>query len=141
MYNPRNIADRIKRTAKSKSISLKTMLSDCNLGINLISQLANGQAVTYVNFAKIADYLDCSVDYLLGRTDNNSSNSNSNITNSTVVQGINHSSVIMKNSSELTLTDEEIELLRIFKMLDVKHRHRLLELAFELEDEFKKNWI
>lgn len=69
MYNSQDIANRIKATAKSKSISLKTMLSDCGLGINLISHLAKGQAVTYVNLAKIADYLDCSVDYLLGRTD------------------------------------------------------------------------
>lgn len=70
MYNSQSIANRIKSTAKSKGISLKTMLSDCELGINLISHLAKGQAVTYVNLAKIADYLDCSVDYLLGRTDN-----------------------------------------------------------------------
>lgn len=69
MYNSQDIANRIKATAKSKSISLKTMLSDCGLGINLISHLSKGQAVTYVNLAKIADYLDCSVDYLLGRTD------------------------------------------------------------------------
>lgn len=70
MYNSQSIANRIKSTAKSKGISLKTMLSDCELGINLISHLAKGQAVTYVNLAKIADYLNCSVDYLLGRTDN-----------------------------------------------------------------------
>ena len=70
MYNPQNIANRIKTTAKSKKVSLKTMLFDCQLGINLISHLAKGQAITYINLVKIADYLDCSVDYLLGRTDN-----------------------------------------------------------------------
>ena len=70
MYSSQSIANRIKSTAKSKNIPLKVMLSECGLGINLISHLAKGQAVTYVNLAKIADYLDCSVDYLLGRTDN-----------------------------------------------------------------------
>ena len=69
MYNSQKIADRIKNTAKSQNISLKIMLSECNLGINLISHLAKGQAITYVNLAKIADYFNCSVDYLLGRTD------------------------------------------------------------------------
>ncbi len=69
MYNSQDIAIRIKSVAKSKNTALKTMLADCGLGINLISHLAKGQAVTYVNLAKIADYLDCSVDYLLGRTD------------------------------------------------------------------------
>lgn len=73
MYVSQEIANRIKATAKSKGISLKDMLSECELGINLISHLANGQAITYINFAKIADRLDCSVDYLLGRTDNSTS--------------------------------------------------------------------
>ena len=45
------------------------MLSDLGFGINLISQLAHGQEISSINLAKIADYLNCSVDYLLGRTD------------------------------------------------------------------------
>jgi len=45
------------------------MLHDLDVNINLISQLAKGQNITAINLAKIADYLDCSVDYLLGRTD------------------------------------------------------------------------
>ena len=70
MYNSQEIATRIKSTAKSKNISLKTMLSECNLGINTISQLSKGNDMLSKNLARIADYLDCSVDYLLGRTDN-----------------------------------------------------------------------
>ena len=68
MYNPQTVADRIKKAAKDKNLKLKTMLSDLQLGINLISQIANGSSVTASNLSKIADYLDCSVDYLLGRT-------------------------------------------------------------------------
>ena len=70
MYNSQIVSERIKLTAKSKNIKLKTMLSDLGLGINLIAQIANGSVVTAGNLFKIADYLDCSVDYLLGRTDN-----------------------------------------------------------------------
>ena len=70
MFNSQEVSNRIKETAKSKGIALKEMLSECDLGINLISHLAKGQAVTCVNIAKIADYLDCSVDFLLGRTEN-----------------------------------------------------------------------
>lgn len=37
----------------------------------LMSEYSNGiKTPTVENLAKIADYLDCSVDYLLGRTDN-----------------------------------------------------------------------
>lgn len=70
MYNSQEIAKRIKSTAKSKGINLKIMLSECELGINVISQMAKGNDMLSKNLAKIADYLDCSVDYLLGRTDN-----------------------------------------------------------------------
>lgn len=37
----------------------------------LMSEYKNGiKMPTIINLTKIADYLDCSVDYLLGRTDN-----------------------------------------------------------------------
>ena len=43
------------------------MLADLNMGINTISELSKGKQLSYLSFAKISDYLDCSVDYLLGR--------------------------------------------------------------------------
>ena len=70
MYHSQEIAARIKSTAKSKGISLKVMLSECELGINTISQMSKGNDMLSKNLAKIADYLGCSVDYLLCRTDN-----------------------------------------------------------------------
>ncbi len=69
MYINQDMADRIKSRAKIQKISMKTMLADLELGINLVSHLAKGQNITAINLARIADYLDCSVDYLLGRTD------------------------------------------------------------------------
>ena len=70
MYVNQEMANRIKSRAKIQKIAMKTMLSDLELGLNLISHLAKGQNITAINLARIADYLDCSVDYLLGRTDN-----------------------------------------------------------------------
>ena len=69
MYNTQEMANRIKRQARKNKVSLKVMLSDLGLGINIVSHLAKGQVISSINLAKIADYLDCSVDYLLGRTD------------------------------------------------------------------------
>lgn len=69
MYNSQEIADRIKLRAKEQGISLGELLSACNLGVNTISKISKGKDILTLNFAKIADYLDCSVDYLLGRTD------------------------------------------------------------------------
>ena len=71
MYNSSNVADKINLILKNKNISQKTMLKDCELNKNIIStMLPRGSMPKADNLAKIADYLDCSVDYLLGRTDN-----------------------------------------------------------------------
>lgn len=69
MYNSQSIAERIKSTAKRQKKSLGSVLAVCGLGINTISELSKGKQISYINFAKIADELNCSVDYLLGRTD------------------------------------------------------------------------
>lgn len=70
MYDTQKIASRIKLRAKKNKVSLKDMLTACDLGINAISQFAKGYELSCITLACIADYLDCSVDYLLGRTDN-----------------------------------------------------------------------
>lgn len=70
MYNSIFIAERIKNMSKLKNVLIKTMLEDCGLSKNtLSSMLSGGSTPKSENLAKIADYLDCSVDYLLGRTD------------------------------------------------------------------------
>jgi Predicted transcriptional regulators len=70
MYITQDIAYRIKATAKSRKITIKQLLSECGLNINAISEFSKGKNLSCISLARIADYLDCSVDYLLGRTDN-----------------------------------------------------------------------
>lgn len=71
MYISSNTALRIKSIAKKKNISTTEMLIECELNKNTLSTMtARGSWIQANNLAKIADYLDCSVDYLLGRTDN-----------------------------------------------------------------------
>lgn len=71
MYNAQQTAEKIKFQAKSKNILIKNMLEECELSKNaLSSMLSRGSWLQANNLARIADYLDCSVDYLLGRTDN-----------------------------------------------------------------------
>ena len=70
MYDSHNIATIIKERAKSKKISIGKMLSDCDLSINTLSSMqAGGYYPRLEAITKIADYLDVSIDYLLGRTD------------------------------------------------------------------------
>lgn len=68
MYNAQAIANTIRNIAKSQNVTIKNMLKDLDLGVNAISRISKGQALSSINLARIADYLGCSVDYLLGRT-------------------------------------------------------------------------
>lgn len=70
MYNAQTTKNNIKFLCKSKGISMETLLSECNLGVNAIRQINDTKGMASFSLARIADYLDCSVDYLLGRTDN-----------------------------------------------------------------------
>jgi transcriptional regulator with XRE-family HTH domain len=69
LYNSLNIANRVKAQAKAKKIPLKVMLSEIGLGTNTMSNLRHDRMIAADSLALIADYLDCSVDYLMGRTD------------------------------------------------------------------------
>ena len=71
MYNPDEVAQKIKETAKKKNILIKDMLNELGLGINTIASMTGrGSFPKGDTIARIADYLGCSVDYLLGRNEN-----------------------------------------------------------------------
>ena len=68
MYSAQATKERIKSLCKEKKISMGDMLEECNLGVNAIRQISGTKGMASFSLARIADYLDCSVDYLLGRT-------------------------------------------------------------------------
>lgn len=68
MYNSKNIATRIKDLAKRKNIKLNDMFEKIGLGKNTMANFKTSMPKAD-NLAKIADFLNCSVDYLLGRTE------------------------------------------------------------------------
>lgn len=70
MYSAQGLSDRIKILAKKKRVIISKMLSDCGLNANTLNQISEERGTSSFSLAKMSDYLDCSVDYLLGRTDN-----------------------------------------------------------------------
>ena len=69
MYESTKTAEIIKNIAKSKGLTVSTVLKEVNLGRNTMANFKTSMPKAD-NLAKIADYLDCSIDYLMGRTDN-----------------------------------------------------------------------
>lgn len=68
MYNSQNTADLIKKLLFNRKITAKSMCIECNLGVNTLSNIRRGDVKSVETFMTIADYLDCSVDYLLCRS-------------------------------------------------------------------------
>lgn len=69
MYNSSNTAIRIKELAKQRGISMRQVLIAAGLNYNTMTAMRTSMPKAD-NLARIADILDCSVDFLLGRTDN-----------------------------------------------------------------------
>lgn len=63
--------DRFIQTVQSKNLTAYKIAKDTGISQGLMNEYKNGVKLpTVQNLIKIADYLNCSVDYLLGRTDN-----------------------------------------------------------------------
>lgn len=70
MYNLQITAKRIKELCDKHNISVNKMLTESGAGARTYHNILAGSHPSTDKASKIADYLDCSVDYLLGRTDN-----------------------------------------------------------------------
>lgn len=70
MYNLQILEDRIMSIAKKQGLSKNKLLINVKLNKSVFDNMKKGQVPSVDKIHIIADYLDCSVDYLLGRTDN-----------------------------------------------------------------------
>ena len=70
MYNLQLNIDRILTLTNSKNLSINQMLKNADLSTSILDNMKRGRLPSVDKIYYIADYLDCSVDYLLGRTDN-----------------------------------------------------------------------
>lgn len=67
MFNSAEVAERIKTRSKELDMQLKDVFERSGLNKNMMAGMRNGSMPKADNLAKIAEQLDCSVDYLLGR--------------------------------------------------------------------------
>lgn len=135
MYLAQITKNRIKTLCKIKNINMENMLTECSLGVNAIRQINDTKGMASFSLAKIADYLDVSVDYLLGRTDTpnllGNSDSNSGI--------INHNSLVNNSSqtissNKMTTDETAIKLLEAFQKLDIFDKAEVMNLIVKLSE-------
>jgi len=64
------VIGRIKELSSKKNVSITKMLAELGIRQSLVYDMGKlGKTPSGEILEKLADYLDCSVDYLLGRTD------------------------------------------------------------------------
>lgn len=133
MYNSQEIAMRIKETSKIRKISIKQLLENCGLNINYISELAKGKQVSALNICKIADCLEISTDYLLGRTNNPKEYTNQIVNNGNTTISDNG---IQANIVNNHLDECEKGLLNVFKKLSFEDKMSVINHAINLEKSY-----
>ncbi len=129
-----NVYERIKIISDNKNLTISAIENECNISNGSISKWKN-QMPKADNLYSVAKFLDTSVEYLLTGTELIHKNITKDVSNSAFLNGINQGTVYLNNDFEKKISDEELELLRIYKTLDVRNRIKLLDTAFALEEE------
>lgn len=141
MYNSQETIFRIKQRAKEQGIAILDLQTKCDLGRNAISQAAKSQdGMKARNLFAIAEVLDCSVDYLLGRTDNPNISGN-------YINGDNNVQAIRTGNGDMTIHAEKQlskgidptteEFIKIFCDLDFDDKFEVMQLLMQKRGEKK----
>lgn len=135
--NTEDVAQRIKTACEAKGVSLYKAGIDSGAGRNLYSNLCRGSEPSVSKLKQIADYLGVSVDYLLSGEE-----SKQIITGSNIVGEISGTAAIGEGNSITIapvsdISEDEKEILRIFRKLDRRGRNNLMHLAYQAEDAFE----
>lgn len=69
MYNNETVKERIKSKASEQGRSVRSVLISCELNTSYLAQLNGNKGITAATLYRLADELDCSTDYLLGRSE------------------------------------------------------------------------
>lgn len=119
MYIVNNLAERIKIQSDKKHKSVAEVLRRCGLSENTVSTMTGrGSWIKSNSLGMIADELDCSVDYLLCRTENPDSHNT--------------------HMGDITVSPYEdrqlASIIKIYEQLDDVSRAKLLVAADELRN-------
>ena len=129
MINSQLIAGKIKKICEKKSISVNKALSESGAGERLYHNMLSGSYPSIDKIIKLADYLDSSIDDLIGRT-NNQRISTGNITNSNIISGNNNT---FKGKEELSV--QEQDLLNTYRSSDGKTQMKIMQFIYNIEEE------
>lgn len=129
-YNPTTVAMRIKIMLKSNKKTQKELFTALGMAVNTLDNYKKSMPKSD-NLAFIADYLDCSVDYLLGRTDNPQIAGEIHISsdNGSISNIGNNANITVSGNNDVDKTTKEFT--AIFSSLDLEDRFEVMKLLME----------
>ena len=128
-----DIYDRIDLKLRELDASRKKMCQDLSIPYSTLTSFYQNRSgnMTLSTIKKIADYLGCSMDYLVNGEGNKSYNNNimynGNIHSITISNG--------DSSSKRELTEIEYDIMKVCSRLSTKKKNALLSAAYKIEQE------
>jgi transcriptional regulator with XRE-family HTH domain len=136
------ISQRIFETLSKRGLNQAQFSKDTGIHQGTISDWKiKGTNPSADKISVICEVLNVSTDWLLTGKESPGSyvSVNGSVSDGSVVQGINNGYFNANtNNSNLNLTDEQSDLLRIYNSLTSKERHTLLGVAYDLEEQSEK---
>lgn len=132
-YISSDISERIKKRLKEFGVTAEQMLSELEMGKRTLQNYKTSMPKAD-NLAYIADYLNCSVDYLLGRTDNPNISTEFYIGgDNNGVQAIKNNGAVMINQSSKAEQQDEMtkELVKAFQSMSFTDKMEIMNAVLE----------
>ena len=125
MYNPQITVERIRKERKNNNITSVELNCSCGLNKNTIATSANSKmGLSAKILYDIADCLNCSVDYLLGRTDEAGSPTPSD-----------------RQIRQLDLSGNELTIVKLFEKLSETQQGELIGRAKLMAEQNDENYM
>ncbi|MCM1315107.1 MAG: helix-turn-helix domain-containing protein [Prevotella sp.] len=132
MYTAQVTIDRIQTIIRSRGLVQKEVLADCGLNENTLKRMTDNRGMASFSLAKIADYLNVSVDYLLGRTDEPEVKSMSNVVS---IGGNNIGAINNAVSFGKASTEDIGEVVEMFKSLTLIQRSEIILMMGKMQNQ------
>ncbi len=118
MKNSQNLAETIETLSKEKGVSVSSLLQELEMNKNaLFTMKKSGYLPRVESLCKFADYFQCSLDYLVGRTDNPEIISTGKTTST--------------NDIQEQLDKTTAEFMQLFQSLDISDKIAVMNLTLE----------
>ena len=132
--------DIFRQLLHGNSTNAYKVSKDTGISEALISYWKNGkQLPKYDSLNLLCDYFNVSADYLLGRTDEQTgtyyANNVNGINFSNLIQGSSAVTVNSNNNDYKGLSNEETEILTIYRSLNIRNKTKFLNLILDMEKE------